>query len=160
MDAVLYLSGPCFRVCVRSGPFHEIGSTTYTHTCTDMLAPHAGPHTHTHTRSHAHTTYRLTHTYTHIHSHAHTTYRLTHPYILDCCKHTHPHVQLNTLLLTLLVPVKVLWHSLRRLSPYITLPNQATVTYCSARKDQCTGACRLKDAPVGENLAFLHMIHS
>ena len=98
-----------------------------------------------------------TYTYTHTHSHVCTTYWLTHTL---CCKHTPTCVQLNTLILTLLVPVEVLWHSLSSLLPYVTVPDEATLTFRSVRKDQCTGACWLKNAPGGESLPFVHMIHS
>ena len=62
-------------------------------------------------------TCRLTHTHTHAHTLTHmlTWHAGSHTYTLHCCKHIHTGVQLNSLLLTLLVPVEALWHSLHSL---------------------------------------------
>ena len=166
------------NVCDHTQHATHTHTYSHVHTLTHMLARYAGSHTHTHTHSHARMTYRLTHTYTHsltcshdiqAHTHIHTltdmlawhTGSHTYTCTLHCCTHTHTRVQLNTLLLALIVPVEVLWYSLRTcsLSLYITLLEQARLTFCSTRKDQCAGACLLKNAPGGESLAFLHMIH-
>ena len=87
---------------------HDMQAHTHihTHTLPDMLARHTGSHAHSLTCSHD------IQADTHIHAHSltclHDIQADTHIHTLYCCTHTYTHVQLNTLLLTLIVPVEIL----------------------------------------------------